>query len=894
MRQQPVSRIVRFGSFEVDLQDGRLTKAGIRIRLQEQPFQILTLLLERPGQVVTREEIRQELWSHDTFVEFDDALNTAVRKLRAALNDSADTPRFLETVPRRGYRFVAPVSIPTSGSPDPTKDVSVIGSPASQTTRPVPAASRISLNRTHYWVAVALSILLVGGAAYLFRPTWPRPAKANASPATMPARRSVAVLGFRNLPKRAEEDWLSTALAEMLSTELAAGGSLRLISGEDVARAKKELPLADAETLAKATLTRLRQNPGADVVVVGSYTPMEQDGRKYIRLDVRLQDTITGETISEDAFTEPEEHLFDLASQAGVRLRQSLRVDPISASAMSGVRASLPSNQQAARLYAEGRDRLWEYDFLAARDLLVKAVAADPNYPLSHSALASAWSQLGYEAKSQAEAKRALELSHRLPDEERLQIEGQYWQTMGDWPKSVEADQRLFELFPDSLDYGLRLAAAQLRVKPKDSLRTLASLRRLPPPESDDPRIDMNEASAWVTLDFKKAEVAAKRAIEKASDRGSHFLVARTYGILCQQLAYTGGSTEEAIRDCERARQSYVAAGHRNAAARTLNDLAIIYAQQGDLIRAKAIWREGLQTFRQIGDVQGAAGALNNLGEALLLEGDLTEAKKMLEEAIPSYQTADDKDGVGRVLNDLGDLLWERGDLEVAKTTYQQSIATAKEIDDKSVIASALTGLGDILTDEGDLTEARKSYQDSLALRNQLSEKQTAAETQVALANLSIEESHAAEGEAALRKSKQQFHEEQEVDDELTASAVLARSLLAQGKRSEANSEIRGSEALASKCQRRLPRLRFALTSARVLLVSDEHQAAKALLQSILKEASARGFAGPQFEARLALGELEQKSGRTAAAQAQLISLEKAAHTKGFGLIARKAAAARS
>jgi DNA-binding winged helix-turn-helix (wHTH) protein len=105
-------RFVRFGSFEADLQEGSLTKMGSRIRLQEQPFRILALLLERSGQLVTREEIRQKLWSPDTFVGFDDALNTAVRKLRAALNDSADNPRFLETVPRRGYRFVAPVAWP--------------------------------------------------------------------------------------------------------------------------------------------------------------------------------------------------------------------------------------------------------------------------------------------------------------------------------------------------------------------------------------------------------------------------------------------------------------------------------------------------------------------------------------------------------------------------------------------------------------------------------------------------------------------------------------------------------------------------------------------------------------------------------------------------------------
>src|ERR1700727_1869223 len=109
MQQEERGRIVRFGLFEVDIGEGKLTKSGTRIRLQEQPFRILVLLLEHAGQLVTRDAIRHELWSRDTFVEFDRALNTAVGKLRAALSDSAENPRFLETIPRKGYRFVAPV-----------------------------------------------------------------------------------------------------------------------------------------------------------------------------------------------------------------------------------------------------------------------------------------------------------------------------------------------------------------------------------------------------------------------------------------------------------------------------------------------------------------------------------------------------------------------------------------------------------------------------------------------------------------------------------------------------------------------------------------------------------------------------------------------------------------
>jgi len=111
------SRIVRFGVFEVDLAAGELRKNGSRIRLQEQPFQVLQLLVERQGNVVTREELRQRLWSADTFVDFDHSLNTAINKIREALGDSASRPRYVETLARRGYRFLAPVEAVQPRSP---------------------------------------------------------------------------------------------------------------------------------------------------------------------------------------------------------------------------------------------------------------------------------------------------------------------------------------------------------------------------------------------------------------------------------------------------------------------------------------------------------------------------------------------------------------------------------------------------------------------------------------------------------------------------------------------------------------------------------------------------------------------------------------------------------
>src|ERR1019366_3493066 len=315
-----------------------------------------------------REEVRQRLWPENTFVEFDNSLGVAIRKVRDALNDDADTPRYVETVPRRGYRFVAPVTVVGSDAAAPPVEV-VTPAPVVGAGNTASATVANSYSHSRYWVIAASVLVLVGAAFYGFR-SLPRRASTKAEAAAfvppIRARRSVAVLGFRNLPGRPEDNWLSPAFSEMLNTELGAGGGLRMISGEDIARAKRELPLSDEDSLARGTLERLRTNPGADVVVLGSYTLLPGNGKNRIRLDIRLQDTIRGEMIAEQAITGNENELFELASRAGA--------SSISAEATNAARAALPSNQEAARLYAQGRAKLWAYDFLGARELLAKAV----------------------------------------------------------------------------------------------------------------------------------------------------------------------------------------------------------------------------------------------------------------------------------------------------------------------------------------------------------------------------------------------------------------------------------------------------------------------------------------------------------------------------------------
>ena len=283
-------RFVRFGSFEADLQEGGLTKMGSRIRLQEQPFRILALLLERSGQLVTREEIRQTLWSPDTFVGFDDALNTAVRKLREALNDSADNPRFLETVPRRGYRFVAPVARPSE-----PQDVA-------------PAKSRVR-RYLYLWPAAALIVAGTAvGAYWHFRP-----------PSSQITHGYTIVLAdFANSTGDAVfEDTLETAL----SVSLRQSPFLDVVSDGKVAKILSQLRLPADKKLTPEIARELCRRADSKAYVVGSIGSL---GSKYV-LGLKAVNCQSADTLAQEQVTAAsKEMVLEALGEAAFKLRGEL------------------------------------------------------------------------------------------------------------------------------------------------------------------------------------------------------------------------------------------------------------------------------------------------------------------------------------------------------------------------------------------------------------------------------------------------------------------------------------------------------------------------------------------------------------------------------------------
>ena len=937
------TEIIQFDEFNLDIGRYQLRRGELVIKLEKNPMELLILLAQNQGRLVTREEIIQRLWGEDVFVDTRHGINTAVHKLRAALKDDSEQPRILETVFGKGYRLVCPILIPNlpvvrdeEDTETVTPQVHLIGHTYSGNPPKIPPVQKPPKYGRVLWTSI-LASALIAGLLFAFnvggtrdRLEASRHPRSRANP-QLNLRRSVAVIGFKNLSPRQDAAWLSTALAEMLTTELGAGEKLRTISGENVARAKNDLSLVDTDAFARDTLLRVRQNLGADLVLAGSYADLGRRSGGLVRLDIRIQDAVTGETIASVAEVGTENELFHLIAQAGSELRARVGVGDVSAVDRASVQASYPSTPQAARFYAEGSEKLRFYDAISAKALLEKAVAADPKYPLAHSALAKAWAALGYDKRAGDEAKIAFELSGNLSREERLLVEGQYREACKQWSLAIDIYRTVFGFFPDNLEYGLRLAAAQSSGgKPQDALSTLATLRTLPSPLGDDPRIDREESQAFNFLgDYKQQFAAASTTIKKAKARGARLLVASAQLGACYSLAALG-TNKEARSQCESAKETYASVGDRNGVAIATDFIAQTFFGDGNLSESKRLDQEALGILRQTGNRRRMGTALTHLANVTWQEGDLDGALKGYAAALANFEEVEDRLNVAAAKDNLGSVHYLKGDLKVSQDLLQEALATFREVGSKTSVANALenlagavsgqgnleaarkmleealaidrkqgvkseaawglAGLGDIDLAQGKLDDANRDYNDALSVRTEIGEKGTIAESQLALAILALERGQPDETETKIQEARQEFRKEKQIDDEMLADTILARALVTQHKYAEAEKEIEAGKAFVAKSQNRANQFQLSITAARLQAAQNRTEEAKRNLITILAETRHTGLIAYQFEARLELGEIEMRSRKSASGRAHLHALQKDATDRGFLLIARKAA----
>ncbi len=413
--------ILRFGVFEVDLRAGELRRQGARIKLQEQPFHVLTVFLHRPGEVVTREELRSQNWTADTFVDFDNSLNTAINKLREALGDSADNPRFIETLPRRGYRFMAPVS----GVDGTTRGA------ATGVTAAAPTRSRKLV------VTVAVVMLAAGIAGGLL---W------RARQARHLTEKDTIVLGdFTNSTGDAV---FEGTLREGLSVELEQSPFLSLLSEEGIHHTLGMMGQPANARLTPEIAREVCQRTSSAAALDGSIALI---GSQY-NLILKAVNCASGDSLaSTEAQANDKSHVLDalgkVASEMRRKLGESLSTvqkynTPLQQATTPSLEALQAYNLGWKAAYVDG-------DFAASLPFLQRATQLDPNFALAYRAISESYAAIGESVLSAENSRQAFELRAGVSELEKLVIEANYYNLVtGDFMKARRSCELGAQTYP--------------------------------------------------------------------------------------------------------------------------------------------------------------------------------------------------------------------------------------------------------------------------------------------------------------------------------------------------------------------------------------------------------------------------------------------------------------
>jgi len=591
MVQPGLNGTTRFGVFELDKRSGELRKAGARIRLQIQPLKVLTALLEEPGEVVTREELKRRIWPENSFGDFDHAVNVAVAKLRAALADSADTPRFIETLPRRGYRFIFPVNLPAEAHVSPM--VASLGLPLPTAAQPTRFPRRA--------VAAGMSALVAAGAfAWWFYSRKPH----------MLTDKDTVVLA--DLTNTTGDPVFDGTLRQGLAVQLEQSPFLSLISDERIQQTLRLMGQPPDARLTPEIARQLCQRTDSAAVLDGSIAKL---GNQYV-LGIKAVDCGGGDVLAEEQATADSKELVlktlaDTSSKLRWRLGESLGTVKKYNTPVEQV--TTPS-LEALQAYSLGRTTMIDKeDHLAAVPLFQRAIALDPNFAMAYASLGMAYFELS-EKRRLGYFRMAYDLRDRVSERERFYIEAHYHEYVtGDWEKAREVYELWSQTYPRDDVAHLNLSLVYLHLGEFEKARVEAgeSLRLLP---TDCISYGAVVASLLSAGRLEEADATAREAKQKKLD-----CLHLNYALY--ELAFLRGDTMEMKQAANLLAGKY-SVGLLPLQARTA-------AYFGQLKRARELFREAVNSAGQSKrpELAGLLEAQEAEAEALLGTADAAQQK---------------------------------------------------------------------------------------------------------------------------------------------------------------------------------------------------------------------------------------------------------------------------
>jgi len=870
-----VREVYRFGHFRLDLPARRLTRSGEPVALPPKAFELLQLLVRNSDRALSRTELLDTVW-RDTIVE-EGSLGWNMSVLRKALDDTDGT--VIETVRRYGYRLALPVELeaePPSAAAlgsEPPESGSGPVEPAPPAAGEAPEAAggesfgpgegRAARSGVRRLVLVGAAAIVLVVAVFLAAGRIERGAARRGSGAPG-ARPALAVLPFENLSARPEDGWLATALAEVLTSELALGGDATTVPGESVARISSDLGFRAGSGLAPATLARLRDRLGLDLVVVGSYLVVGDP--ETLRVDLRLQDAASGAIRGTWSESGTVDELLALVARTGSELRAELGGGGSGAGAPSGASVAYRAPSGALRSYSEAVELRRRYRLREAREKLEQAVAAAPGFVVARAALADLLSELGYGRQAIEESRRALAGAGDLPAVERLPIEAKNREFESRWSEAAALWSELSRLDPGSLDPALALARSLSRAGRFDEARRLLDeLGRRAAPAGTDPRIVLERGWAErYAQRFEEMEEAGLRGAEIGRELPSDYVLAEALSLV-GWADLTLGRDEQGLAACTEGEAVAARIGHVRLQTLHLSTCGWIEANRGDGAAARALFERGAAMAEASGDAIYGAGLHTALGWNRFGDHDLVGAEGEVKHALELARQVGDQERIAVALDLESRLLYEEARLDEAESAAVEGVARSRAINISSRLGTMLGHLGRIRRARGDVAGALAAHEEPIGFRSD------AAPWRLAPRQLDLARTRLAAGdpqgaiELCDAAEERLAAETKESAQRLDAVAIRGLAGLARGDRDAARAALERLDAPGAELGLELRLDHAALRAG----VGDEAGAAGELA-ALLADPASRGFERIRLTAALRDAELETRLRSGAAATARL------------------------
>lgn len=864
------TRVYRFGPYQMDVPNGLLWLHEYTVQAPPRVFQVLTALVERAGELVSKEDLVGTVWG-GAFIE-DSNITKCIAEIRRILRPGFGAVNPIQTVTRKGYRFVIPVET-VLPPPEPLLPVPATEPPIPAPPAELPAVPAAVVPPAGRRMRLLLAVAMLTGLAVLV-PLVPR-----LKPPARQGRPAVAVLGIRNLSNDRSADWLSTALSETLTSELQSSRGALIVPVDRVSALRTELGLSQNTEFDAATLERVRTNLGCQFAVIGTVLPVASG----LRVDLQIRNTDTGESRGAFSTTGSTQELLEMVARSGVALRRILGETTLAEAAtpQRGVSA------EALRLYAEGVVRLRAGDAPGAQELLSKAESLAKDYAPIHTNLSLAWSQIGMDGRALEEARLAMASDTAAPREQQLTTEARYAEVKGDWLKAAGIWRALWTFAPDDLGYVDRLASALTNGgKAKDALAALQPLR------SNDPRLLLTESSALLALtQYREAIPVANRALAEARRRSARFLESRI--LACRGSAFGGLSEYEKARadfkesgrissglgdrsgfaralleeteiarktgggdGLQLAEQALAVAreiGDRNLTVSALISLTQLHRSSADLAGAIRLADEALGIAREIGNVQGEATLLNDLGNLYNNTGRPAEARQRYDASLEKSTAIGYRRGIMLATGNLGILDYTSGDLARATTRFEEALRLKRQTGDRDSIAYTLSWLGRVSVMAGNFDAAHRYLEEADQMYRAIGEESVFPV--ICLASLDVAEGRPEKAEERLLPLTPRYTR--------PAPGVeiwlgIAESRLARGKIAEAREASGRASALAARSANRADfGIPTAIMAARVAVGASTPAQRRRELETLLAEARHLDHVPNQLRARLAIAQVE-------------------------------------